>query len=255
MAELLGISDRLDRWQAISASQGRESAEARLLQHSLMDRLVSASFSVDRVIAELQSEESHCQDAMNELEAMSGDRVGKLNLYAGILGGFATLGTALTLKNNTNEGGIWVTVIAGGGAAVLTSIAATTQPSGPAGIPIPYSMLGPILQDRVDPRYQPLVWRYLHSQSPTDPVSPRTRLLQEWKRLGWLEPEDLATLPNALRPTTDVSLDMLSQRLRMLADVRSEVARMKAEISNLAERLVPPPPAGAEGAAPSALPR
>ena len=87
--------------------------------------------------------------------------------------------------------------------------------------------------------YPQEVWAYLTTPDPTLPRSStgQEHLLWEWTRFGHLmdqpDPKTIAALTTTGKDGTKLSIEMISERTAMLADVRAHVSTMLVDLAEL----------------------
>ena len=92
------------------------------------------------------------------------------------------------------------------------------------------------------------VWTYLNHVKPVEPESgPRkTQLIEEWKLAGRIEKTDtpkgrakIAVMTSSVSQQRALTIDQISDRQAMLADVRAQVSLMKRDLSQLMRAIMP----------------
>jgi hypothetical protein len=244
LVPLLGVEPSVAALCAGAADQ--EDGAAR---GALTERAVQASLEVDSAIAAIQEEQTSISDQIDALRSARDARVGWLNAGAGILAAGAAVGTGMTLRAKTTTAGIWVTTITSGIGALFTIYAALAPARGVPPVQTRTNLLAPFLDRPLEGgRYPRVVWDYLAAAPPGGGPTRRERLVERWTRLGRVDPAGGADARRRLdalcRPIPEhgeADADLLQDRSRMLADVRAQVATMKAGLRSLLELVSTPP--------------
>jgi hypothetical protein len=257
-AELVPLLEVTRSVNALCAgATGGEAAAARV---ELTERALQASLEVDSSIAAIQEEQTSISDQVDALRSARDAQVAWLNAGAGILAVGAAVGTAMTLRAETTTAGIWITAVTSGVAALLTTYAAFAPSRGVPPLRTPTNLLAPFLERPLEAGHYPrIVWAYLTAVPPGGGPTRRDGLLESWRRLGRVDPgggadarRRIDALSRPIPAHGKADLDLLQDRMRMLGDVRAQVATMKAGLRSLLEPVSRPRPSG--GAAAPAAP-
>jgi hypothetical protein len=224
---------------------GTMSLDALSLRQQITEMVVSTSLDVDGVIAEIDNENAKLSSVRADLEA-SRDKAQKINNIASIVtgGALGVVGTALQFKSSTANLGNAIGVGGGAASVVLSIIGLRQQNGGQRTLGRSPNMLAQILDRKPEfhSDYPEDVWTYVNHVKPVEPGSgPRkTQLIEEWKQEGRLEKTDsvkaqakIAVMTSSITQQRALSIDQISDRQAMLADVRAQVSLMKRDLSQL----------------------
>jgi hypothetical protein len=247
VATLLGLAPSHQR-PAQPAPAPDPSASAALLaqeiaRSEILARIVLASEQADQAIASISEEQAQILEVQSWIIAKQGAYTTRLNTAVAILAGGAAVGTGLTIFDRTARAGAIVGTVAGvigaGAAVVASRSSALARPP----IPVTVTMLGPFLAGAAPSAYPTLVWRFLTERPPGASVSRKDRLLAAWRLLGRLPSPTtsegrtrIAGLAGPLGRDQAVDADVLSDRLRMLADVRAQISSLKSALAQILAR-------------------
>jgi hypothetical protein len=213
-------------------------------------RAIAGVFQADAAIAALDDERARLQELLSWGQAARDRHVTTLNVGVGLFATGAAVGSTMQLWDSTDRAGTIVGAAAGllGAAASLLATRAPDRSRAPSSVGP--GLLGPYLATPagagagVGARYPPLVWRYLDQPPPDAPHSRADGLRAEWRRLGRLPAGDSradrrrrSQLVDPIPPGAAASLEAMSDRALMLADVRAQVSALKATLAALFERL------------------
>ena len=211
----------------------------------VLERVVAASFDVDGVLAELDSERTRLSELSNALQSRRDHTVNLLNVANLITGTGVGIGVnALQFSSSTANVGNSLGVGSGIGSTVLSIIGIRRQ-RGPLGLPgrVP-NMLAPLFgrPPKLNSYYPKPVMEYLHAAAAGDPSggSRLDQLMAEWKQVGRIGAEEspknvkkITLLTASSDDNAKLSIDDLSDRIAMLDDVSGRVGLMKRDLADL----------------------
>jgi hypothetical protein len=249
VASILRMSDSLNKLRAIRAQTAcgsLASLEEMSIRQDILEAVVSSSLDVDSVLAELENERAHLFELRADLASRRDRSLGLLNVANIVTGsGLGIATNALQFSNSTAKTGDNIGVVSGVGSTVLSVLAIRRQrgPQGSVGrVP---NMLAPIFgrQTELNSYYPPAVLKYLNSAPAGERVENGSRLdqlMNEWRKGGRIGPvgspktdQHIAHLTSSLGTKTKLSIDDISDRIAMLADVTGRVGLMKRDIAEL----------------------
>lgn len=241
---MLNIEADMKRLEAMAGTPDDRTRLALILATQRINSAVlAAQLDVQAVEAQIDYEIARVQEVQNFLSSRRDRRQSLTNAANIVMGsGVGAIGSALSIKASTATAGAVVSTAAGA-TAVLLSVIAARQKGGVRSLGYTPAMLAPILDPAPAERsYPPVVWAYLTTP---DPAVPRARtwcehLMSQWEDLGRLEASGSAQRARQVKSLTatgitgvPVSIDEISDRAAMLADVRSHVASMQVDLSAL----------------------
>lgn len=245
VADLIGISSQVAELRQLKSAHAgtSELREVALLQ-DIYAATLAASLDVDSVLAEIDNERAQLSELRAGLQskrdhALNITTVG--NIVAGA--GSGIVGTALQLDDNTAILGDKIGVASSAASTALQIYSLHQQRGGAVAVGNVPNMLArffdrpPVLQST----YPDNVWKYLNSAPVTSPQQSRLQaLLAEWTRAGRIGPpgspgsqEKIKALTSGMGPHTKLSIDALTDRSAMLADVRGRVSLMKRDLADV----------------------
>lgn len=250
IAKEIGVMNLIERLYQLpdrdrGVGGGAMSLEALSLRQQITEMVVSTSLDVDGVIAEIDNENAKLASVRADLEA-SRDKAQKINNIASIVtgGALGVVGTALQFKSSTANLGNAIGVGGGAASVVLSVIGLRQQNGGQRTLGRSPNMLAQVLDRKPEfhSDYPEDVWTYLNHVKPVEPdAGPRkTQLIEEWKQGGRLEKADsakaqarIAVMTSSITQQRALTIDQISDRQAMLADVRAQVSLMKRDLSQL----------------------
>lgn len=249
VARLIGVCDVVERLHRLPLSErgpGPEmSLEAMRLRQQFTEAVLAASLDADGVIAELDSETEKLAVIRSFLEARR-DRALQIGAIANIVasGTGGILGTALQFGENTANAGNWVGIAGNSISTLLSLIGLRQQQGGKYALRESPNMLAPLFgrETEFHTTYPDAVWQYLNSPTPTEPdKGTRTeRLRKEWTEFGRIDEkasakgaDKIAFLTSRSSEGRKLTIDLLSDRAAMLADVKVWVELLKRDLSKL----------------------
>jgi hypothetical protein len=209
---------------------------------------------VGEVIAEIGYEQAQVMEARDRLTAAKNNKVNKLTLAGIIVGsGSSAVGNAMGLEIATTRAGLIVQVVGGAGGIVLSIMALRVQ-GGNTTLGLAPNMLAPMFgrESEKSSVYPPDVWAYLNAVPPTNPRVKTTwkdELIAQWVQAGRIgQPSSATAQPKIDRLTSQIakpiplSIQDLTDRNAMLADVRSRVSLMQRDLRDLTRAISIPAP-------------
>ena len=150
----------------------------------------------------------------------------------------------MQFSDSTKGAGNIIGFAAGGISTLLSFHSIRQQRSGKRPAWVLPDMLSPFfgVSQEQQGRYPNAIWAYLNSAPPGTPsqASRRERILAEWLKAGRFSSLDspegkakIALLTDTNAANKKLSIDLLSERSAMLADVRDEISLMKRDLYNL----------------------
>jgi len=248
VAKILGIAQLVSDARRMH-SEGMCGAPATLeeisMRQDILERVVAASFDVDGVLAELENERARLSELSSALQSRRDHTVNLLNVANLVTGTGIGIGVnALQFSSSTANVGNSLGVGSGIGSTVLSIIGIKRQ-RGPLAVPgkVP-NMLAPLFgkSPKLNSYYPQPVMDYLHAAPVADASSGSRldQLMAEWKqtgRVGEASSPKTEKKITALTASSDgnakLSIDDLSDRIAMLADVSGRVGLMKRDLADL----------------------
>lgn len=249
VARLIGVCELVERLHRLPAGErgpGPEmSLEAMKLRQQLTEVVLAASLDADGVIAELDSETEKLAVIRSFLEARR-DRALQIGAVANIVasGTGGILGTALQFGENTANAGNWIGIAGNSISTVLSLIGLRQQQGGKYALRESPNMLAPLFgrETEFHSNYPDAIWQYLNLPTPTEPdKGTRTeRLRKEWSEFGRIDEkasakglDKIAFLTSRSSEGRKLTIDLLSDRAAMLADLKVWVELFKRDLSKL----------------------
>jgi hypothetical protein len=241
-AGLIGVRSQVEELMQLHATpEQNEMKQFRLIQR-LQGVVIASALDVDSVNARIDYETAHLQEVQTYLAALRERRVNLLNLGNLIIGGgVGAVGSGLQLISSAQHAANVISASAGFGGTIL-AVLGLRQQKGQLGTPgrTP-AMLGMLLGSSPSDssEYSPEVWAYLTTPDPALPHgrTVQEHLMSEWTKYGHLkekpDAKTIAALTTTGKGDTKVSVDMISDRTAMLADVRAHVSTMLVDLAEL----------------------
>ena len=252
LAGIIGAEPLLARLSSLNAA--REfgvtgmSLEELSLHQQITEAVVIASLDVDSVADQIDNERAQIVELQSILLARRQRAIGTANLATLALStGLGAVSGVLQFSDTTKGAGNVIGFAAGGLSTLLSFHSLRQQHSeGRPGWILP-NMLAPFFDEPQERGAYPAdVWAYLNSapEGSVTQASRREQRLAEWRRAGRFPPLDSAQFmpKTGLLTSTDaankrLSMDLLSERTAMLADVREEVAVMKRVLAEILSKV------------------
>jgi hypothetical protein len=247
VAKIMGLSDLVHDAKALRAQTPcgvRPTIEEIAMRQEITETVVVNSLEVDGVLAELNNEQARLSELSSALQARRDHGLNLLNIANLVTGTGVGIGVnALQFSSATANIGNGLGVGSGIGSTVLSIMGIRRQrgPLAPVGrVP---NMLAPLFNRRpeLNTYYSPNVMAYLHSV-PTGrtQTSRLDQLMAEWAQVGRVEQtgspkaeKKLAKLTSSSEDKVKVSIDEITDRSAMLADVAGSVSLMKRDLAAL----------------------
>ena len=247
-ARIIGVEPLLARLSPVAAARvpgtTGMSLEELSLHQQITEAVAVASLDVDAVVDQIDNERAQIVELQSILLARRQRSIGTTNLATLALStGLGAVSGVLQFSDTTKGAGNVIGFAAGGLSTLLSFHSLRQQHSeGRPAWALP-SMLGPFFSEPQEPGvYPPDIWTYLSSapENASSYASRKERLLVEWRGAGRFPPLDSprAKARIELVTSTDatdkkLSMDLLSERVAMLADVREEVSAMKRYLAEI----------------------
>ena len=249
VARLIGVCELIERLQSLPTRErgpGTEmSLDAMKLRQQITETVLTASLEADGVIAELDSEAEKLASIRGFLESRR-DRALQIGTIANIVaaGAGGILGTALQFGDNTASAGNWIGIAGNSISTMLSLIGLRQQQGGKYALRESPNMLAPLFgrESEYHASYPDAIWKYLNEATPTEPQkgTRAERLRKEWAEFGRIDEKPSAKGTNKITFLTSrssegrkLTIDLLSDRAAMLADVKVWVELMKRDMSKL----------------------
>ena len=236
--QALGIRPLLNQLQALQSAGQGHSLDALDTRQQLLERILSASFEVDSVLARIDTEASYASEDRYVLQQRSQRQANALNLVTfATSGALGAAGSAMQLTHGLNHAGTALQAAAGGTSLVLSGVQLKAG-GGKQSIRSPYNMLAQILdqQPNAESHYPPLVLAYLSAPRPNNPTSIQQGITGAWRRLGRLKEgkksngAPVADLIADRNSSQKLTADELADREAMLHDLHANIVQLRAEL-------------------------
>jgi hypothetical protein len=247
-ARIIGVEPLLTRLSSLTAARELGatgmSLEELSLHQQITEAVVVASLDVDSVVDQIDNERAQIVELQSILLARRQRSIGTTNLATLALStGLGAVSGVLQFSDTTKGVGNAIGFAAGGLSTLLSFHSLRQQHSeGRPGWVLP-NMLAPLLSEPQEQNvYTADTWAYLNSapEGTSSQASRREQLLAQWRRAGRFAPLDspqskpkIALLTGTNAADKKLTMDLLSQRAAMLADVRDEVAVMKRILAEI----------------------
>ncbi len=249
VASILRMSDLLNKLRTIRAQTAcgsPASVEELAIRQDILEAVESSSLDVDSVLAELENERAHLFELRAALASRRDRSLGLLNVANIITGtGLGIATNALQFSNSTAKIGDNIGVVSGLGSTFLSVLAIRRQHGPQQSVGRVPNMLAPLFgrQTQLNSYYPPAVLEYLNT-TPTgeggEGGSRLEQLMTEWRQAGRIgttgspkTDQQIARLTSSLDSKTKLSIDDISDRIAMLADVTGRVGLMKRDVADL----------------------
>jgi hypothetical protein len=249
VATILGLSDALGNLRAAHTQTvcgSPPTLEVLAARQDIFEAAVTGSLEVDSVLAELENERAHLSDLRAALASRRDRSLGLLNAANIVTGtGLGIAANALQFSDSTAKIGDNIGVISGVGSTMLSVIGIRRQRGPLHSVGRVPNMLAPLFarQTELNSYYPAPVLEYLRSRPPGQDVDGGSRLDQlmaEWRREGRIgdagapkTDQQITRLTSSLDTKTKLSIDDISDRIAMLADVAGRVGLMKRDLAEL----------------------
>ncbi|MEN6603126.1 MAG: hypothetical protein ABFD86_11990 [Bryobacteraceae bacterium] len=247
-ARIIGVEPLLARLSSLTAAKSLAgtgiSLEELSLHQQITEAVVVASLEVDSVMDQIDNERAQIVELQSILLARRQRAIGTTNFATLALStGLGALSGVLQFSDTTKGVGNAIGFAAGGLSTGLSLHSVRQQHGGARPAWVLPSMLAPFFREpREHSTYPADTWAYLNSvpEEAASQASRRGQLLAGWRRSGRFPPLDspqakskIALLTGMDAADKRLSMDLLSERSAMLADVRDEVAGMRRVLGKL----------------------
>ncbi len=249
-ANIIGVEALITRLSSLAAAKDTNavpgmSFDELLLRQQITDAIVVASLDIDDVLNRIDNERAQVIELRDILRSNRDRAVGTTSVATLAIGtGLGVVSGVLQFSDTTKGAGNIIGFAAGGISTLLSFHSIRQQRSGKRPAWILPDMLSPFfgVSQEQHGGYPDAVWVYLNSAPPgaASPASRRDRILAEWlgaDRFKALDsPEGkakIALLTDTNAANKKLSIDLLSERSAMLADVRAEISLMKGDLHAL----------------------
>jgi hypothetical protein len=248
VANLIGIAPQVDALlhltQLRSERGGAIDMQEVALRQDVYTATLAASLDVDSVLAEIDNERAQLSELRAGLQskrdhALNITTIG--NIVAGA--GGSIIGTAMQLDNDTAILGDKIGVASGSASTALQIYSLHQQRGNAVTVGRVPNMLARFFdrQPVLHSTYPEEVWKYLNSSPSTNPPQTRAQaLIAEWIQDGRIGPPQASgsqakidQLTSGAGSHSKLSIDSLTDRSAMLADVRGRVSLMKRDLADL----------------------
>jgi hypothetical protein len=250
VAHIIGVEPLIMRLSSLAASKDigdvtGMSLEELSLRQQITEAVVVASLDVDDVFDRIDYERAQIIELRDILRSNRDRAVGTTSVATLAIGtGLGVISGVLQFSDTTKGAGNAIGFAAGGISTLLSFHSIRQQRSGKRPAWVFPDMLSPLfgVSQEQQGSYPNTIWTYLNSAPPggTSQASRRARILEEWKAANRFDPLDspqgkakIALLTDTKAANKKLSIDLLSERSAMLADVRNELSSVKRELRDL----------------------
>lgn len=247
VSQIVGIGDDLEalrQLRDIDPSNVEGQLKRLNIRQTMMEDLLTQSFEIRRVIAELDQEMAEADDLRAYLERRR-DKAIRLNTIANFLSGGITgiIGGSLDMADVNRYAPISIDT---GEGIVQTSIAllALKQQNGERklmeGMP---NKLAKVLDLSPSSDYPENVWKFLNTAAPNHTQTRKQVLVEHWAKSGMIEKAKMRGRKDHLAhlagnsPKVVISIDLLDARAAMLSDLKACISEMDVYLSELLQIL------------------
>jgi hypothetical protein len=255
-ANIIGVEPLLARLSSFTAAKEPGatgmSVEELSLHQQITEAVVVASLDVDFVVDQVDNERAQIVESQSILLARRQRAIGTTNLATLALStGLGAVSGVLQFSETTKGVGNAIGFAAGGLSTLLSFRSLRQQHSEGRPEWVFPSMLAPFFSEPHEEGVYPAdVWGYLNStpDGAASLPSRKEQLLAQWLSAGRFPPLESSDFNSkiGLLTSTDatdkkLSMDLLSERAAMLADVRDEVSEMKRLLVEILSAIRVPP--------------
>lgn len=248
VARIIGVEPSLARLSSLAPAGEPGAAGISLeelsLHQQITEAVIVASLDVDSVADQIDNERAQIVELQSILLARRQRALGATNFATLALStGLGAVSGVLQFSDTTKGAGNGIGFAAGGLSTLLAFHSLRQQHSEGRPAWVLPNMLAPFFSETQEQSlYPPDTWAYLNSapEGATSRLSRRERLLAQWRRAGRFPPLGSAQSNPKIELLTGtdaadkkLSMDLLSQRAAMLADVRDEVSAMKRVLAEV----------------------
>jgi hypothetical protein len=249
-ARIIGIEPLITKLSSLAAAKDVAavrgmSLEELSLRQQITEAVVFSSLDVDDVLDRIDHERAQVIELRDILRSNRDRAVGTTSVATLAIGtGLGVVSGVLQFSDSTKGAGNVIGFAAGGISTLLSFHSIRQQRSGKRPAWVLPDMLSPLFdvsQGQHD-CYPNVVWAYLSSVPPGEAsqASRRERIMAEWIGAGRFGPLNspqsktkIALLLDTNAANKKLSIDLLSERSAMLADVRDEISLMKRDLHDL----------------------
>ena len=247
-ARIIGVEPLLARLSSLAAARVSGapgvSLEELSLHQQITEAVVVASLDVDSAVDQIDNERAQIVELQSILLARRQRSIGTTNLATLALStGLGAVSGVLQFSSTTRNAGDAIGFAAGGLSTLLSFHSLRQQHSGARPAWVLPSMLAPFFSGPQEHSGYPVdAWAFLNCP-PEGAESQTTRmelLLAEWRTAGRFPPLDspqykpkIALLTSTDAADKKLNMNLLSERVAMLADVRDAVAAMKRALAEI----------------------
>jgi hypothetical protein len=251
VARIIGVEPSLARLSSLASAREPGAAGISLeelsLHQQITEAVIVASLDVDSVVDQIDNEHAQIVELQSNLLARRQRAIGTTNLATLALStGLGAVSGVLQFSNTTKGTGNAIGFAAGGLSTLLSFRSLRQQHSEGRPAWVLPNMLAPFFSEtQVHSVYPADTWAYLNSapDGAVSQLSRREQLLAQWHLAGRFPPLGSAQSNAKIGLLTDtdaadkkLSMELLSERAAMLADVRVEVSAMKRFLAEVLSR-------------------
>lgn len=250
-AAIIGIREIIGQFAEFRAAPPsmESTLHKLLLRQQIAEALLESNLDVDAAVSSIQREQAQLQVTRDYLSAQRDRLVGLTTAAATISGsGIGIAGSAMQFSDKTAYAGDGVSVGSGVVSTVLSLLSMRLQRGGKAPLEVAPNMLArPFGRPSENVSAWPDdVWAYLNAAPPSG-IRHQTRLeslIEDWTRQGHISSQaspatdrKIEFLTSSFSERRRLSLNDVSDRFSMLADLGAQVALMKRDLAELARYL------------------
>jgi hypothetical protein len=248
VAGLIDIAPQVEELRRITGTKrepgGTVDMQEVALRQEVYEATLAASLDVDSVVAEIDNESAQMSELRAGLQSKR-DRALNITTIGNIIAGAggSVIGTAMQLNDNTAILGDKIGVASGAASTALQIYSLHQQQGGVVAVGRVPNMLARFFdrQPALQSTYPEDVWQYLSASPTTNPQQTRLQaLMTEWIQAGRIGPprspgsqDKINQLTSSMGNRAKLSIDVLTDRSAMLADVRGRVLLMKRDLADL----------------------
>ncbi len=241
-ADILGVRAQVEELAQLRATPQHDELREMAGMQRLQGTVVAAALDGDSVNARIDYESARLQEVQAFLSAKRDRRVNLANLGNLVIGtGVGAVGSGLQLIGPAQHAGNIVSTSAGF-VGTLLSILGLREAKGKVRAPgfTPAMLAEPLGRiPAEESAYPAVIWKYLTTPDPNLPrgESPQQHARFEWTSFGHIKdkPDEktLAALTSTGKDGTPLSIDVIGDRVAMLADLRAHVSAMQVDLAEL----------------------
>lgn len=211
------------------------------LMQRLQGTVLATALDVESVNARIDYESARLNEVQSYLSARRDKRVNLMNVANVVLGtGVGAVGSGLQLIGSAQHAGNIVSTSAGFGGTILSVLG--LKQSGNVRAPgfTPAMLAKPLGKEPPEGSDYPVeIWAYLSTPDPSLPrgESGQQHLFFEWRSFGHLSDKPdvkaITELTSSGKEGTPLSIDIIGDRLAMLADLKAHVSAMQVDLAEM----------------------